>query len=733
MKSYFSFAIGTSGFRFKHRLFAGLAASCLFGAPAVAQTTLIRVAQARVIGVNADTTFDANIVGVIKPWVTTQTAAGFYSYDTPIADSFNGPVPLTNDRIHFFFVQAADGLATGCVFDRPGNGNGGSAQMRRTVRPRGAAVQDLEAIDREGGWCSNFFFTGSSDPDSRYTNFVRQGWGADTDGWMMRLNSNTWTSVRNALMATPREYCDGLVAGCSDRVHYSGVTSMAAMSADGSVIPLALDQRVVEFQPVPLCQINAWPSQQARCTGSSASFSVRPNTTGSATFTWYRGVTPLTLSARITATTSADGLESRLNIANVTDADAGSYLCQVNSTCGSSFSNQVTLTITAGNPTTTNPSAAFGTCGGAASLSITAGGNGPFTFQWRKGTTVMHDFYSDSRANYRIVGTDQSTLQINNLLPEDAGSYTCVVTNACGSITSLPATISVLDNRPTFTQQPTPRGAQYLGSAQFSAAVSGGDSLATRWQRLNNNNWVNIDEGVTSGFATVTGVTGGSLQLTNITACDAVQIRQFASNSCGCTTSTAVTLTIIGVPPIPTIPPDGQPQAAALCPTGTAAFSVAATGTGPFTYQWQWQPAGPSTAWAALSNGINNNNEATPTFNVSGATTPTMNINSISGLGGNFRCIVTNACGSVTSNEATLSIVQPCGLADVAGDSLQTERCANGSIGPEDLDAFIAGFIADNTAIADVASDSLDTTFNPNGAVGPEDLDAFIASFIAGC
>jgi len=38
-----------------------------------------------------------------------------------------------------------------------------------------------------------------------------------------------------------------------------------------------------------------------------------------------------------------------------------------------------------------------------------------------------------------------------------------------------------------------------------------------------------------------------------------------------------------------------------------------------------------------------------------------------------------------------------------------------------------------NWSIADVASDSLDTTFTPNGAVGPEDLDAFIASFIAGC
>jgi len=100
-----------------------------------------------------------------------------------------------------------------------------------------------------------------------------------------------------------------------------------------------------------------------------------------------------------------------------------------------------------------------------------------------------------------------------------------------------------------------------------------------------------------------------------------------------------------------------QPASVSLCnPTGTATFSVTAAGAGPFTYQWQWQPAGPNTAWAALSNGINLNNQATPMFNVSGATTASMNIGSISGLGRNLRCIVTNACGSVTSNEATLTI-----------------------------------------------------------------------------
>ena len=158
-----------------------------------------------------------------------------------------------------------------------------------------------------------------------------------------------------------------------------------------------------------------------------------------------------------------------------------------------------------------------------------------------------------------------------------------------------------------------------------------------------------------------------------------------------------------------------QPASVSICPSGTAAFSVAATGTGPFTYQWQWQPAGPSTAWAALSNGINNNTQGTPTFNVSGATAPTMNITSISGLGGNFRCLVTTACGSVTSNEATLTITNCC-PADFNND---------GNLDPDDLADYIGAYFGDPPGTG--------SDFNQDGLTDPDDLADYIGAFFAGC
>ena len=157
-----------------------------------------------------------------------------------------------------------------------------------------------------------------------------------------------------------------------------------------------------------------------------------------------------------------------------------------------------------------------------------------------------------------------------------------------------------------------------------------------------------------------------------------------------------------------------QPASVSICPSGTATFSVTASGTTP-AYQWQWQPAGPNTAWVALSNGVNNNNQAIPTFNVSGATTPSMNITSISGLGGNFRCLVTTACGSVTSNEATLTITSCC----------PADFNADGTLDPDDLADYIGAYFAQ--------PEGAGSDFNADGTTDPDDLADFIGAFFAGC
>ncbi len=67
--------------------------------------------------------------------------------------------------------------------------------------------------------------------------------------------------------------------------------------------------------------------------------------------------------------------------------------------------------------------------GNPLSYTVAVSGTGPFTFVWRRGST--------------IVGTNSPELHITSVVLGDAGSYTVEVTNAQGSITSDPAQVTV--------------------------------------------------------------------------------------------------------------------------------------------------------------------------------------------------------------------------------------------------------------------------------------------------
>jgi hypothetical protein len=80
-----------------------------------------------------------------------------------------------------------------------------------------------------------------------------------------------------------------------------------------------------------------------------------------------------------------------------------------------------------------------------------------------------------------------------------------------------------------------------------------------------------------------------------------------------------------------------QPQSITTAQGNTASFSVTATGAAPLTYQWK-------------KNGVN----------ISGATNATYEIQSVAFAdSGNYSVVVSNAAGSVTSNNATLKVAAP--------------------------------------------------------------------------
>jgi uncharacterized delta-60 repeat protein len=90
-----------------------------------------------------------------------------------------------------------------------------------------------------------------------------------------------------------------------------------------------------------------------------------------------------------------------------------------------------TLPLSAPVPTiTTQPSSVTITAGGNASFSVTATSSSPLTYQWQKDGT-------------NISGATAATYSISAASTANAGSYTVVVTNFVGSVTSTAATLTV--------------------------------------------------------------------------------------------------------------------------------------------------------------------------------------------------------------------------------------------------------------------------------------------------
>lgn len=173
--------------------------------------------------------------------------------------------------------------------------------------------------------------------------------------------------------------------------------------------------------------ITQQPTNQTVNEGGTLTLSViATNATG---YQWKKG------GEDITSATSATYTKQ-----SVAPSDAGSYTCVVSGEGGTSVtSDAATVTVNALPVITKQPSNQTINEGGNINLAVTA--TGATGYQWKKDGS---DIPSATNATYSKSGA----------LPADAGSYTCVVTGAGGSVTSSPATV-IVNALPVITQQPT--------------------------------------------------------------------------------------------------------------------------------------------------------------------------------------------------------------------------------------------------------------------------------------
>src|SRR5713226_2276827 len=258
---------------------------------------------------------------------------------------------------------------------------------------------------------------------------------------------------------------------------------------------------------------------------------------------------------------------------------------------------------------TTQPSNQTVMQGQPTTFTVAASGSTPLSYQWQ-------------RNQVNISGANASSYMIAATAFADNGAkFRCVVSNAFGNATSNEATLTV--NAPpninTINTNPVDQTVMQGQPATFTVAASGSTPLSYQWQR----NQVNISGANASSY----------MIAATAFADNGARFRCVVSNAFGNATSNEATLTVNAPPNINTNLVDqtvmqGQP----------ATFMVSASGSTPLSYQWQRNQV-----------------------NISGANASSYIIASttLSDNGAKFRCVVSNAFGNATSNEAMLTVQPP--------------------------------------------------------------------------
>ncbi|MGC4072552.1 MAG: pectinesterase family protein [Nibricoccus sp.] len=283
---------------------------------------------------------------------------------------------------------------------------------------------------------------------------------------------------------------------------------------------------------------------------------------------------------------------------------------------------------------TTQPSSQTVNAGANASFNVVATGTG-LSYQWYKDTVL-------------IGGATTDTLSLTNVQATAAGSYTVVVTNSGGNVTSSAATLTV-NTPPSITTQPSGQTVTAGASASFSVVASGTAPLTYQWKK----GGVDIGGATSATYTIPTTVTGDSGSYTVV-----------VTNSVSSVTSSAAVLTVNAAAVAPSI--TTQPANQTVTAGASASFSVVASGTAPITYQWK-------------KGGVD----------IGGATSSTYTIAStVTGDAGSYTVVVTNSVSSVTSSAATLTVnagsapvitTQPVSNNVVAGSSVTLSVTASGS------------------------------------------------------
>ena len=347
-------------------------------------------------------------------------------------------------------------------------------------------------------------------------------------------------------------------------------------------------------------------------------------------------------------------------------------------------------------------------CGSATSIfSVTA--TGATTYQWQVSTnngTSWANITGASAPAYTgktFAGFNTASLSVTaTATSANNHLYRCTVSNDCSSLNSSSA-LHDINAINSFTLANKVLCAS-PSSTTITSSVVGNSATLIQWERSTNNGstWQIITPSLDPGTI-YSGFNSGTLTINPVpNNLNGYSYRIVASNSSCTNISNTALLTVTPTPIIST-----EPVNVNNCNTGTAQFTVAASNT-VTAYQWSVSSNGGAT-WTNISGATAPSH---PGINYSGWNTPTLGLSASPVIANNYqyRCTLTNTCGTTVSNAARLNPTPFAGI--ISGPSILCIGTPTPmSLSDVQLNGRIGAWTSSNTSIA---------TVNPtNGIVTP--------------
>ena len=228
--------------------------------------------------------------------------------------------------------------------------------------------------------------------------------------------------------------------------NYSVVVTNVAGSATSSNAVLT-----VNVPPT----ITAQPTNQTVIQGSNATFNVTATGTTPLRCQWYFNGTNMLGGATNTS----------LTLTNVQTSNAGNYSVVVTNVAGSAASSNAVLTVNVPPAITQQPVNMATNAGGSVTFSITATGTPPLNYQWYFNSGVL-------------ANATNAVLTLTGVTTNQAGTYSVVVTNVAGSVTSSNAVLTV-NVPPTISLTNPANNAVFPAGANVSLSASASDTDGT--------------------------------------------------------------------------------------------------------------------------------------------------------------------------------------------------------------------------------------------------------------